>query len=238
MNPPVWKRWAVATAAAAAVAVVVAGCTTDEFRDAARDAAPTAAAETAFAPADFQVEIDLFRRYTGARWRPVTDGRFEIRDESHLKAEVVLRNVRPRRIYSVHLVWIRPDGREMFRRYAEIARHEVRLPEQVAPDSTGALPADVLASWRDQFDEKTAKKLAARLAADPQAVAAVHEVVYKKAIDLRHEQRSYDIATKPVVTLDSRLNLSREKERQPGRYYLRVYLDRRLLNEVPFDVEG
>ncbi len=213
------------------------GCSTEDERALSRHAELLAAGEPQQAAALFHVDVQLWGRTAGTRWRlPAVDRAFAVRDESHIKAEVTLENLRPRRTYSVHLVWIRPDGREMFRRYAEVTRHEIGLPAGVTPDTSGGLPADLVGAWRERFGGEVAAELGDRLAATPNASLAVHEIVYKKALDLAFAQRRLEVAAEPRAILDSRLNISRERERTPGQYALRVYLDRRLLREVPFQI--
>lgn len=169
----------------AACLALWSGCTNDDQREAARHAELTAAGRAAEAADLFHVEVRFFHRAAGARWRPAEDLEFPIRDESHVRAEATLHNLRPRRVYTVHLVWIRPDGRELFRRHAEVTDREI---------------------------------------------------VYRKAMDLQFAQRQAVEAGADAVTLESRLNISRERERAPGTYRLRIYLDRHLLHEIPFTV--
>jgi hypothetical protein len=187
----------------------------------------------------FHVDVTLYRRYAGTRWLRDKDHEFTIKDESHIKAEVDGRNMRPGRIYSMHLVWISPDGSEIFRRYAEARLLDVMLPAGAAPDSSGALPEDVALGLEEAYGKRAGRDLAERLAAGPDAAAPVVEVVYKKAVDLGYEKPRYAVVDEdraPHFNLDSRLNISREKQRAPGDYLLRIYLDRRLLREVPFTI--
>ena len=217
------------------------GCETEDRQESLLQAnleAADEAADEAAAPADlFHTEVTLYRRYTGSKWRLDKDHVFTVKDESHIKARVGFRNVRPDRTYSVHLAWIRPDGREMFRRYAEVTRHQVRLPLGVMPDSTGVLPASVIADLAGQFGEERAVSIGERLAAEPESAVPVTEVVYKKAVDLGYALRKISLSDKPRFNLETRINISREKERELGDYLLRIYLDRRLLQEIPFTIQ-
>jgi hypothetical protein len=213
------------------------GCETDERReDRAYDALAATGADVDDSEL-FHCDVDLYRRYTGSTWRHDKDHVFTIKDESHVKAEVNLYNPRPDRTYSVHLAWIRPDGREIFRRYAEVTRHLVRLPEGVAPDSTGVLPRDVMRELEGRFGTEDAARIARHLARDPEVAVPVNEVVYRKAVDLGYESRRRRVDADERLNVDSRLNISREKQRDPGAYLLRVYLDRRLLSETPFTIQ-
>jgi len=232
-------RWITGSVLAVGLAALITltGCSTDEAKDAARHAELIAAGDTTAAASLFHTEVAFFRRYAKAGWKPDRDRVFTIKDESQIKAEATLHNLRPERTYSVHVVWIRPDGEELFRRYAEITRYEVGLPSGVAPDSNGALPPSFLARLQERYGKKRAETIGERLARHPERPVAVTETVYKKAVDLGFAERSIALTKEPRATLESRLNISREKEREPGEYRLRIYLDRQLLQEVPFRVE-
>ena len=217
--------------------MLTTGCETEDRQELLLQANLEAADETE-APADlFHAKVTLYRRYTGSKWRLDKDHVFTVKDESHIKARVGFRNVRPDRTYSVHLAWIRPDGREMFRRYAEVTRHQVSLPLGLMPDSTGALPASVIADLARRFGEERAVAIGERLAAEPESAVPVTEVVYKKAVDLGYASRTISLSDEPRFDLHSRLNISREKERELGDYILRIYLDRRLLQEIPITIQ-
>ena len=220
----------------AAVIGLAGGCGTPEDGAASRHAALVAAGQADAAADLFRVAVALQHRTAGGRWRTLAEPVFPIRDESHVKADATLEPLRPGRTYSVHLVWIRPDGREMFRRYAEVTRHEVSLPLGVLPDSTGALPEALIRQYERRWGREQAGQLAELLAADPAATVGINDTVYKKAMDLQFAQHRLEVGRPARVTLDSRLDISRERERTPGAYLLRVYLDRRLLHEVPFSI--
>jgi hypothetical protein len=222
----------------AAVCLGTAACTTEEERSARRHADVREEGGGINDAADpFHVDVDLFHRTAGRRWRRAAEHVFPVRDESYIRAEAVLHHVRPQRTYSVHLVWIRPDGRELFRRYAEVTRRLIGLPDGVVPDDDGALPPALMEAWRTAYGDKKAEELAEHLIADPHALVPVDEVLYKKAIDLAFAQRRITVGNDPSVTLDSRFDISRGRGRALGSYHLRVYLDRRLLREIPFVVE-
>jgi hypothetical protein len=217
------------------VGLLICGCTTEEADEARAYAAAVAAGEEPDS-GTFHVDVTLHRRYTGD-WRRDRDHVFTIKDESHVKAEVELVNVTPGRTYTVHLAWIRPDGWEIFRRCALVTHHEVALPDGVAPDSTGALPARYVDELKERWGDDDGEELADRLADDPEDVVTVNERTYVKAVDLGDRSRFVYVDRKPVLNAFSRLNISREKERDLGTYHLRVYLDRRLAAEVPFTVQ-
>ena len=213
------------------------GCESEDRQEALLYANLEAAGDAPEPAELFHTDVTLYRRYTGSKWRLDKDHVFTVKDESHIKARIGFRDVRPDRTYSVHLAWIRPDGREMFRRYAEVTRHQVGLPLGVTPDSTGALPATVIADLARRFGEKRAVTIGERLAAEPGVLVPVTEVVYKKAVDLGYASRKFSLSDEPRFDLQSRFNISREKERELGDYLLRIYLDRRLLQEIPFTIQ-
>lgn len=117
--------------------------------------------------------------------------RFEAAEKRYVQGLVDFRNVRPQRLYAVHLVWIKPDGKEMFRRYAEVVTE---------PHGDGY---EIVIHW-------------------------------KKAEDLDYLKEERRESAAAGFTLASRLNISHSRQRLPGDYLLRVYLDRRLLTEKVF----
>ena len=217
--------------------MALVGCTTDEYDQATRHAELTAAGED---PGEdlFASEVTLFRRYNGKKWMLDKDHEFTVKDESHVKARVTFDQVADDRTYSVHVVWIKPDGKEIkpIRRYYEVTRTLVGLPYTVVPDSTGALPASYLEQLVEQYGEKYGSRLGKRLTKDPEAQVPVTAKVRKKAVDLGYARTSFSLEKDPTFTLDAQLNISTEKIREPGIWKLRVYLDRHLLREIPFTV--
>ncbi len=96
--------------------LLVTGCTSDETKQAqavlAADEIPTDA---------FAVTTTLCRKVGRKSGRRIGAGHdFKVAMKSYVRALVDFQNVKPDRVYTVHLVWIRPDGREMFRKYAEV----------------------------------------------------------------------------------------------------------------------
>ncbi len=224
--------------AAASALVLLGGCDTPEAGEAARHAELLAAGGDTVAAGLFHADVAFHRRYSDGKWRRDRDLVFTVKDRSHVRARVALQNVRPERTYSVHLVWLRPDGRELFRRYAEVTRNLVSLPAGVAPDSTGALPERYVRGLHRRFGAKRGARIAARLAAAPAETVAVNTRRYKKAIDLGDERLLVRLEEDPELRVYSQLNISREKRRDPGEYRLQIYLDRKLLQEIPFEVQG
>jgi hypothetical protein len=229
-------RWGLALLLGGALLGAVGGCESQEAAEARRHAELLAAGDEDAAEGLFGAEIDLYRRHADGEWRRDRDGVFEIRDESHVRARVTLRNVRPERTYAVHLVWVRPDGRELFRRYAELTRTLVSLPAGVALDSTGALPRAFVRRLERRFGEERGGEIAADLAAAPAGTVVVNLRRYLDAVDLGHEDLLVRVQDSDRLRAYSQFNISRERQREVGEYRLRVFLDRRLLREVPVTI--
>ncbi|MCB1184873.1 hypothetical protein KDM41_15710 [bacterium] len=176
--------------------LVLAGCAGDEYRQAAGATGPAGQAEPgvdAAAGDGFGVDVVLCRKVGRKTGKRIGVGReFTMDDKARVQALVDFRGVRDGRTYTVHLVWIRPDGRELFRRYA-------RATTRRQPD----------ASW-------------------------LTAVAWRDAEDLNHVRAETLMTDGPAFTLDSRLNIAPDREREVGDYLFRVYLDRRLLREEPF----
>jgi hypothetical protein len=85
----------------------------------------------------------VFHERTGEdKWDRDKDLEFRIRKESELRARASFENVRPGQTYTVHLVWIRPDGKELFRRFAEAT---------VAAGDSGGYVAEVVYKKADHL---------------------------------------------------------------------------------------
>ena len=157
-------------------------------------AAEAAGAELAAAADGLQAEVTLCRKVGRRSGRRIGAGhRFVMTERSYVRALVDFAGVAPRRTNAVHLVWIRPDGRELFRRYAEVS---------VTPADEGYAAR---IGWREAED----------------------------LVRVEHEEQQNP---GPGFTLDSRLNISAARERQPGTYRFRVYWNRELLLEEAFEV--
>lgn len=116
---------------AAAVALLAAGgCESTE-------AARIRAADTTHGPA---LHVELCRKLSKKGKRLDVGHQFTIEDKSAVLAFADFIDLQPERDYTVHLVWIRPDGRELFRRFAEF-----RLSS-----ADSAWTATVL--WKDALD--------------------------------------------------------------------------------------
>lgn len=175
------RRWVLATALVALLAAI--GCDSNETRR-------MRAGDTTPGP---QLQVELCRKVNKKGKRQDVGHEFMIGDKSSVLAFTDFSGLSPGRDYTLHLVWIRPDGAELFRRFAE---------------------------FRLEGADKTWKAV----------------VQWKDALDLTHAQREELPADSPAVTFDSTLNLGTDKNRDPGTYHFRVYLDRRLVRDEAFTV--
>ena len=174
------------------ILLALGACTDSDYRQA--HATPTTTSLTASADSTaFGIDVTLCRKIGSKTGRRIGAGTsFRMSKKSRVQAMVDFSNVTAGKDYTVHLVWIRPDGREMYRRFAEVRQ------QAVATDTFRTV-----VRWLDAED--------------------LHKV----------RADTLDGAA-PQFTLDSRLNTSLSKQREPGEYLLRVYLDRRLLREDTF----
>lgn len=101
------RRWVLATALVALVAAI--GCDSDETRR-------LRAGDTSPGP---QLQVELCRKVSKKGKRQDVGREFMIGDKSTVMAFADFTGLRPDRDYTLHLVWIRPDGAELFRRFAE-----------------------------------------------------------------------------------------------------------------------
>ncbi|MBD3222173.1 hypothetical protein GF314_13130 [bacterium] len=217
-------------------ALLLGGCSTDEGEQAR---AHLLAEETGIETDEdaFHCEVTLYRRYTGTDWLRDKDHVFTVKDESRVRARVEFVNVRPERTYAIHMVWIKPNGEESFRRYAEVRRHLVRLPAGMSPDSTGALPAATMGDLARRWGEEDAGRIARRLVDAEGEAVPVTERFYRDAEDLGDVRRRIYLDPDQEFSVWAYLNISREKERELGEWRLRIYLDRRFLRDVPFEIQ-
>ncbi len=165
----------------------LAGCEQDAVRR-VRNGEACSAADS------FRAEVTFCRRVSRRSGQRLGVGHeFRIAEKSYVRAFVDFAGVQPQRTHSVHLVWIRPDGQELFRKYAEIS---------LAPLEKGY---KARVCWLDAEDH-----------------------VYR-----REEEQT---AAGPIFSLDSSLDISADRSRDPGEYRLRIYWNRELLLEEPFTV--
>lgn len=143
----------------------------------------------------FSGEITLCRKISRKSGRPIgVADEFKAAKKSYVNALVEFNDVRPDRDYTVHLVWVRPDGKDLFMKYAEV--RQTALSEQ---------EYQTVISWLD-------------------------------AEDLHKVRRDTVVTADQQFDLKTRLNISTKKNRTPGLYHFRVYLDRRFYLEKPFTV--
>ena len=96
----------------------LSGCSSEEHEQALAYDQAVAAGEKP-AKDGFHSRLVFHSRTGDDKWERDKDLEFRIRKESEIRARVSFENVRPGQTYTVHLVWIRPDGKELFRRFAE-----------------------------------------------------------------------------------------------------------------------
>nr|MEE4269067.1 hypothetical protein [Candidatus Krumholzibacteria bacterium] len=182
---------------------LVTGCSSDEAREMAlvsgqpREGSLVldSSAQESPSMAGFSAEITLCRKVSKRSGRPIgEDVVFHPAARSYVNALVDFRGVKEDRTYVIHLVWVRPDGKDVFRKYVE-----------VVPTISENGERQTLVTWLD------AEKL--------------HKV-----------KRDTVAAEGAEFQLQTRLNISNKRARDPGQYALRVYLDRRFLGEKTFEV--
>ena len=172
--------------------VLAAGCTSEE----ARSIAAGSSLDNSLEKSGTQASITLCRKVSRKTGRPIGESdTFVMRPRSYVNALVDFQGVETGRTHVLHLVWVRPDGKEIFRKYAEVV---------VEPGGEEGFLT--ITRWLDGVDLHD-------IAADTLATA------------------------EPAFRLESRLNTSDRKERDPGTYSLRVYLDRRFLLEKSFTLQ-
>lgn len=176
----------------AAALLMLSACASEETQQVRAAGVSETPAEDAFT-----AEITLCRKVGSKSGRRIGAGNeFKMGGKSYVRAFADFTNVRPGRPYTVHLVWIRPDGKEMFRKFAEVRQQPTETDE-----------FRTVINWLD-------------------------------AEDLLKVKSDTLVTTEPYFSLDTRFNISQSKERVPGLYHFRVYLDRALLLEEPFTVKA
>jgi hypothetical protein len=177
---------------------LASGCSSDEALEMARVSGPAQEESLDQDKADhsgFSAEITLCRKVSKRSGRPIgEDVVFHPAARSYVNALVDFRGVREDRTYVIHLVWVKPDGKDLFRKYVE-----------AVPVITEQGERHTLVTWLD-------------------------------AEDLHKVKRDTIPAEGPEFQLQTRLNISNKRARDPGQYALRVYLDRRFLGEKTFEV--
>ena len=146
------------------VLAAVGGCSSEEHEQALAYDQAVAAGEKP-AKDGFHCRLVFHTRSGDDKWERDKDLEFRIRKESEVRARASFENVRPGQTYAVHLVWIRPDGRELFRRYAEAT---------VAAGDSGGYVADVVYKKADHLPVPEARP------------AAEQDAVVRRRVGLRH----------------------------------------------------
>lgn len=176
--------------------VLAAGCSSEEATRFLEEP-ESSAANMAAGYGDFSADITFSRKVGRKSGRPIGVGKsFAMTAKSYVHGMVDFRGIQLDRTYVVHLVWVKPDGKDVFMKYAEVVQSE--FPE-------GGF--QTVTTWLDAED--------------------LHKV---KADTLLREE--------PGFQLKSKLNISTKKNRIPGDYEFRVYLDRRFLIADGFQVTG
>jgi len=143
-------------------------------------------------------EVTFCRRVGSSTGKRIEVGtEFQVREgkkNQYVHGLVDLRNLPEGVDHQIHLVWIKPNSEEMFRRFGTIRMdaHDGGYRSQ--------------ATWLDAED------------------------LHKKTID------EAVLSDSAGVTVSSRLNVSPERERDPGTYHLRVFWNRALLIEQAFEL--
>lgn len=165
---------------------LTAGCSSEEARSVSSGTG---------GPREFQAEITFCRKISRKTGRPIGQSdQFVIRHRNYVNALVDFTGVQPGRTHVVHLVWVRPDGRDLFRKYAEVTLEPGQDPAY-----------RTVIRWLDGTD--------------------LHDV-----------DTDTLLGVDPAIRLHSRINISQKRDRDPGFYQLRVYLDRRLLVSREFEI--
>ena len=171
---------------------LLSGCASEETQEVLAARAGNSSDEGAF-----DAQVTLCRKVGSKTGRRIGAGNeFVMSTKSYVRAFVDFTNVKPERPYTIHMAWIRPDGKEMFRKFAEVRQLETTEKE-----------FSTVINWLD-------------------------------AEDLHKIKSDTLVTAEPDFTLGTRFNTSLKKERVPGLYHFRVYLDRRLLLEEPFTVKA
>ena len=119
------KSYVVVFCLLAAALLMWSGCSSEEVQQ-------VRAASSGLAPADdaFSASVTMCRKIGSKSGRRIGAGHeFIMSEKSYVRAFVDFANVKAGRPYTVHLAWIRPDGKEMFRKYVEVRQGEAEEGE-------------------------------------------------------------------------------------------------------------
>ncbi len=147
----------------------VAGCTSEEVQQVAANVVSEEKVEDAFA-----VETILCRKVGRKSGRRIgTGNEFKVAKKSYVRAFVDFDNVNTDRPYTVHLVWIRPDGKEMFRKYADVrqesgAEGEFRtIINWLNAEDLHKVKSDTLITSESEFTLETRFNISEKKAREP-----------------------------------------------------------------------
>ncbi len=110
----------------------------------------------------FSVTTTLCRKVGRKSGRRIGVGQeFKMAKKSYVRALVDFKEVKTERPYVVHLAWIRPDGKEMYRKYAKVRLNETStgdfqiLTEWLKAEDLHYVKTDTLLSSEPAFTLKT-----------------------------------------------------------------------------------
>lgn len=152
-----------------AAALLFSGCTSDEVQQMENVEISGESPENAFA-----VETTLCRKVSRKSGRRIGVGQeFKVAKKSYVRAFVDFENVQVDRPYTVHLVWIRPDGKEMFRKYASVqqdmaAEGEFRtIINWLSAEDLHKVKSDTLLTSDPEFTLQTRFNISEKKAREP-----------------------------------------------------------------------
>jgi len=149
--------------------LLLAGCSSEEVKQ-------VRAAQMGETLADdaFSVETTLCRKVSRKSGRRIGVGdEFKVRKKSNVRALVDFNNVKTDRPYTVHLSWIRPDGREMFRKFAEVRQYQAAdgqfqtVINWLKAENLHYVKADTLLSDQPEFTLETKFNISEKKAREP-----------------------------------------------------------------------
>ncbi len=192
MDASALKKWMIAVLLSSALGLAT-GCTSPEARQVSARASGSDQASPE--EGEFQASLILSRKISRKSGRPIGEGdSFRSRSKSSVHATLECAGARPRRPYTFHLVWVNPDGKELYRKYATVVQEPASEQE-----------FRTVITWLDAED------------------------LHKVKVDTV-------LSDQPVFNLQTRFNTSLKRERDPGTWEMRVYLDRRHLLTRAFEL--
>ena len=152
-----------------AAVLLFSGCTSDEVQQMEKNQISGENADDSFS-----VETTLCRKVSRKSGRRIGAGEeFKVTKKSSVLAFVDFENVKPQRPYTVHLVWIRPDGKEMFRKYADVRQVEMGEGEfqtvinWLDAENMHKVKSDTLLTSEAEFTLETSFNISEKKAREP-----------------------------------------------------------------------